>query len=235
MDSLYIVIPAYNEEKNLEKVVREWYHLLDGKADQSRLVVADSGSSDKTHSILQKLQTQLPRLEILDNTLKQHGPKLIALYDHAIKNNADFIFQTDSDGQTNPKEFDAFWKVRSKYSAVMGYRPVRGDGKSRAVVENIVCLLLRLIFGVKVPDANAPFRLMRTDIVSKYLHRLNSNYSLTNIMLTTYFVFYNENITFRSISFKPRQGGINSINLFKIIRIGWTSLWQFFRFKRDMV
>jgi len=55
MDSLYIVMPAYNEEKCIEKVVKQWYPLLEGKGDNSRLVVADSGSTDRTHEILRKI------------------------------------------------------------------------------------------------------------------------------------------------------------------------------------
>ena len=69
------------------------------------MVVADSGSSNATHDILIRLQKDYPKLEILSSTGKQHGPKVIALYDFAIKQGADYIFQTDSDGQTNPDEF----------------------------------------------------------------------------------------------------------------------------------
>lgn len=102
MDSLYIVMPAYNEEDNIEQVIRDWYPLLDGKSPVSRLVIADSGSTDRTHTILLNLQKEYPQLDILENTGKQHGPKVIALYDYAIKNRIDYVFQTDSDGQTNP-------------------------------------------------------------------------------------------------------------------------------------
>ena len=38
-DTLYIVMPAYNEEANIEKVVEAWYRILEGKAQDSRLVV----------------------------------------------------------------------------------------------------------------------------------------------------------------------------------------------------
>lgn len=55
MDKLYIVMPAYNEEANIEQVVRAWYNILEGKEEGSRLVVADSGSSDNTHAILKKI------------------------------------------------------------------------------------------------------------------------------------------------------------------------------------
>ena len=41
MDILYVVMPAYNEEDNIEEVVSSWYPVLEGKDPLSRLVVAD--------------------------------------------------------------------------------------------------------------------------------------------------------------------------------------------------
>ena len=83
-DVLYVVMPAYNEEENIEGVVKQWYPILEGKNENSRLVIADSGSVDKTHSILENLQKEYTQLEILSNTGKQHGPNVIAPYDYAI-------------------------------------------------------------------------------------------------------------------------------------------------------
>lgn len=234
MDTLYIVMPAYNEEKNIEAVVNAWYPVLDGKSSASRLLIADSGSTDATHSILLNMQKDHPQLEILPNTGKQHGPKVIALYKAAIARGADYIFQTDSDGQTDPNEFQSFWAVRENFDAVLGHRHVRGDGRARAFVEHVVCFLLQLYFGVKVPDANAPFRLMRAETVGKYITRLADDYNLPNIMMTTYFVYYNERVLFKKISFKPRQGGTNSINIPKIVKIGWKALADFHMLKKGM-
>ena len=234
MDSLYIVMPAYNEEANIEAVVKQWYPILEGKSEESRLVIADSGSSDSTHNILTKLKEEYTQLEILSDTGKQHGPKVIALYNYAIDNGADYIFQTDSDGQTNPKEFDEFWNMRNEYDAILGHRNVRGDGKSRAFVEKVVCFLLKLYFGVKVPDANAPFRLMKSDVVNKYICNLPEDYNLPNIMMTTYFKYYEEKLAFRVITFKPRQGGVNSINIPRIVKIGWKALSDFRMLKKKM-
>ena len=235
MDNLYIVMPAYNEEDNIESVVEQWYPILEGKSENSRLVIADSGSKDKTHEILVELKNSgFSKIEILSDTNQYHGPKVIAMYDFAIKNGADYIFQTDSDGQTNPDEFASFWNERDKYDGIFGNRTVRGDGKDRAFVEHIVCALLKLYFGVSVPDANAPFRLMKSDIVKKYLYRMPANYNLPNIMMTTYFAYYNEKINFKEISFKPRQAGVNSVNIPRIVKIGWNALGDFRRFKKEM-
>lgn len=234
MDKLYVVMPAYNEEANIESVVNQWYPVLKMAGEGSKLVVADSGSTDSTHEILLRLQKTMPQIEIMSDCLKQHGPKLIAMYKYAITNNADYIFQTDSDGQTNPDEFKAFWDTRAEFDSIQGNRTVRGDGKDRAFVEKVVCILLRLYFGVKVPDANAPFRLMRTETVAKYIDRLPSDYNIPNIMMTVYMAKYKERLTFREITFKPRQAGKNSINIKNIIKIGQKALGDFHNFKKDM-
>lgn len=235
--SLYIVMPAYNEEENIEQVIKAWYPLIEeeDRADTSRLVVADSGSSDRTHEILMELQKNYPKLQILADTEKQHGPKVLALYKYAIAQGADYIFQTDSDGQTDPMEFEDFWKMTEEYDLIIGNRTARGDGKSRAYVEKVVCLLLRIYFGVKVPDANAPFRLMGADIVNKYINRMPDDYNIPNIMFTTYFKYYDEKMLFKEISFRPRQAGNNSINIPRIMEIGWKALGDFRRFKREMM
>lgn len=234
MDRLFVVMPAYNEEENIKDVIQAWYPVLEGKDPGSRLVVADSGSIDATHGILKELCETMPQLEVLSGTGRQHGPKLIALYDYAIRQKADYIFQTDSDGQTDPAEFGAFWEARKEYDGVFGFRTERGDGRSRAFVEKVVCFLLRLYFGVKVPDANAPFRLMRADVVAKYLPKLPVDYNLPNIMMTTYFAHYGDRIVFRPITFRPRQGGVNSIDIPKIVKIGWKALGDFKTLKKGM-
>ena len=227
METLYIVMPAYNEEGIIRDVVEQWYSVLEDKSEKSRLIVADSGSTDNTHKILLDLQKTHPQLEILSTTNKYHGPKVIALYDYALNNNADYIFQTDSDGQTAPEDFSSFWNDRDKYDGIFGNRTVRGDGKDRAFVEKVVCIMLKIFFSVKIPDANAPFRLMRAEALKRHLYRLPTDYNIPNILITTYFVYFKERFAFKEITFSPRTTGKNSVNFIKIFKIGLKSLKDF--------
>ena len=235
MDSLYVVMPAYNEEENIEYVINQWYPILNDKSEDSRIVVADSGSTDRTHEILKGLaSSKYPKLMILPTNERFHGPKVMELYDYAIKNGANYVFQTDSDGQTSPGEFEAFWKMRKQYTAIIGYRPKREDGRDRKFVEMVICLLLRLYFGVKVPDANAPFRLFNTESLKKYLYRMPMDYNIPNIMLTVFYSYYKEALAFKEISFKNRRSGRNSINFIKIFKIGILSLGSFNKFRKEL-
>lgn len=236
MDKLFIVIPAYNEKDNIENTVNDWYPIVEkyNGNGESRLVVINDGSKDNTYEILCNLAKTRPLLLPQTKENGGHGSTVLYGYRFAIEHNADYVFQTDADGQTNPAEFEAFWSQRKEYDALIGKRTDRGDGKSRKFVENVVCVLLRLIFGVKVSDANAPFRLMRTDVLSEFLPKLPKDFNIPNIMLTTYFVYYRKRVKFIEISFKPRQGGVNSLNIKKIIKIGWNAIGDFYRLRRDM-
>ena len=184
----------------------------------SRLVIIDDGSKDKTYTVMQEYASTRLLFQPLTKPNGGHGHTVLYGYRYAIEKGADYIFQTDSDGQTNPGEFTQFWKEKEKYDAIIGNRVVRGDGKDRKFVENTVCFLLRIIFGVKVKDANAPFRLMKTSLVDKYIDKLPGDFNISNIMFTTYFVYHHEKVEFLPITFKPRQGGTNSINIKKIVR-----------------
>ena len=235
MDTLYIVIPAYNEAENIAACVADWYPIVEQYGgDGSRLVVIDDGSKDNTYALLCGLAKDRPLLVPLTKKNGGHGSAVLHGYRYAIDHGADWVFQTDADGQTNPGEFEAFWNERNRYDAVIGYRTKRGDGAQRAFVERVVCLLLRIYFGVKVPDANAPFRLMRAELVKKYVGRLPQDFYIPNIMLTAFFAYYQEKLKFLPISFKPRTKGKNSLNLKKIAKIGIQAMSDFRKLRKGM-
>lgn len=236
MNTLYIIMPAYNEADNILRTINEWYPIIESHNEEgnSRLIVINDGSKDNTYSILQKAEREKPLMKALTKPNSGHGPTLIYGYNYALSNGADYIFQTDSDGQTNPLEFESFWKQREKYEAVFGNRTKRKDGKSRVFVEKTLCRILKHYYKVRIPDANAPFRLMKAQYVREYLPMLPENYNLPNVMLTTFGVYYKKKIKFVPISFKPRQGGINSINIRRIIQIGRQAVKDFSEIKKVM-
>lgn len=227
MDKLFIVMPAYNEEANIESVIKQWYPIVEKIGNGSKLVIFDDGSKDETFSIMQKLQDKYSQLVPATKSNSGHGATCLYAYHYAIDNGADFIFQTDSDGQTNPDEFWNFWKLRNDYNFIIGSRKGRMDGFSRVIVTNILKFVIFLIFGVKVNDANTPFRLMNTVKLKPLLDIIPSDFFLSNVLISTLIVKNNEKYKWMPISFKPRQGGVNSINLRKIIKIGIKAVKDF--------
>ena len=129
MDNLYIVIPAYNEEMNIEDVAREWHEVVAKIGGSSKLVIIDDGSKDNTYQKLCDLKAELPYLEPITKPNGGHGATVLYGYKYAIDNKADYIFQTDSDGQTIPDEFWPFWEDRKNHAAIIGHRNQRQDYK----------------------------------------------------------------------------------------------------------
>ena len=233
-EKLFIVIPAYNEAENIRAVIESWSKYLILLTGGGGVLAVDDGSKDDTFRIIQDCAKNNPSIIPLTKKNGGHGSAVLFGYNYAISHGADYVFQTDSDGQTLPEEFPAFWELRREYDAVLGCRPDRKDGLSRKFVEKVLCVILRIIFGVRVPDANCPFRLMKAEILRKYLPRIPENFNIPNVILTAYFAYFKERITFREITFRPRQGGKNSINIMKITAIGLRAVKDFLRFRRDM-
>ncbi len=215
-------MPAYNEEENIKNVVSDWYPVVEKYG--MNLIVANDGSKDSTYSILLELKKQFPLLIPIDKPNSGHGATLSYLYDYAINNGADYIFQTDSDGQTLPQDFGQMYDKIRDYDFIIGNRKQRQDGFSRVVVTKVLKAVLRIIFGVKVPDANTPFRLMQTERLKEVLKYIPKDFFLTNVAISAVAVKKSEKITFMPITFRTRQGGINSINIKKIIKIGIKAL-----------
>jgi len=234
MNKLYIVIPAYNEEANILTVATEWHEIAVKIGTESRLLIIDDESKDDTYKILTELAKKLPQLLPVTKPNSGHGGTILFGYNYALEKNTDYIFQTDSDGQTSPEEFWQFWEQRDEYSALIGCRNHREDGFSRILVTKILKIVLWCIFRLDITDANTPFRLIQAEILRKHIGQIPHEYNLTNVMLTVLFTKYKESVKFIPISFKPRQGGVNSINLKKIIKIGIKAVSDFIRIKRDL-
>lgn len=231
-DKLYIIIPAYNEEANIRQVVDEWYPIAVMAGESSRLVIVNDGSKDSTLSVLQEEQKTRPQLIVKNKENSGHGSTILAGYKFALSEGADYVFQTDSDGQTNPKEFEEFYRCRRHYDMVIGSRKSRQDGISRVFVTKILKFVVFLCFHVWVEDANTPFRLMKAETLKREIRYVPKDYFLTNVLLTVAFTKHQRRIRYIPITFRPRQGGVNSINMKRIFGIGKNALRDFVRLNR---
>lgn len=229
MKSLYIIIPAYNEAENIRDVIEEWYSVIErhNGNGNSRLVIIDDGSMDATYSIVKEKMEHLPLLVGLTKANSGHAPSCMYGYQYALEHGADYVFQTDSDGQTKAAEFEQFWRAVHKYDVVMGFRKQRGDGFSRLFVSRTLRVVIKCIFHVDVLDANVPYRLMRAGALKNCMEIVPKNYLLGNVVLSVVFAKKEYKVKFLPITFVPRQGGASMYNWGRIFKIGWNSLKEF--------
>lgn len=229
---LYIIIPAYNESENIEEVVREWHEVVAKTNKTSRLVIIDDGSKDDTYEKLKRLNKKYKQLTPVTKKNSGHGGTVLYGYHYAIKNRADYVFQTDSDGQTRPDEFWQMWNERENYNFQCGHRLGRQDGFSRKFVTRVLKLVVLLKFRCWAKDANTPFRLMDIASLKGRVEKIPKDYNLSNVMLTVlYLKDKSMKNRFIHITFRPRQGGVNSINMKRIIGIGKKAMSDFGRLR----
>ena len=227
-------MPAYNEEVNIVSTVEMWHPVVEKIGPNAKLVIVDDGSKDLTFSKLTQLREKFGQLIPITKQNSGHGSTCLFAYDFALKEGADFIFQTDSDGQTNPEEFWAFWNAKNEFDFIIGNRTSREDGFSRIVVTKTLRLVVGLIFGVWVQDLNTPFRLMKVEKLKPILKLVPKDFFLSNVIISLLIVKRKEKAKWIPITFKNRQGGVNSINLKKIVKIGIKSIKDFKSIQKDL-
>ena len=234
---VYFVMPAYNEEANIEDVIKQWHPVcekINETGDEAKLVIANDGSKDNTYGIMKQLQEKYPFLVAIDKPNSGHGATVLYLYRYAIENGANYVFQTDSDGQTLPEEFWQMWENKENYDFQIGTRGGRQDGGSRVFVTKTLRLVVWLMFHVWVKDANTPFRLLNIEKLKPILDIIPTDYNLANVAVSAIAVRWNYNIAWYPITFRPRQGGVNSINMKRIFKIGVKALSDFKQINKNL-
>src|SRR5579862_6690830 len=153
-----VVLPAYNEEANVERVVRDCTAYLEGTGLDYELLVVNDGSRDRTGEVLARLATELPRLRPLTHPQNRgYGAALRTGFDAAQKR---FVFYMDGDGQFDIKELDLLLPLATDDdSIVTGYRIERRDPFLRRLNAKLFGgWLVRILLNVYVRDLNCAFK-----------------------------------------------------------------------------
>jgi len=212
---LFLVMPAYNEQASLRKVVLEWFQELENWTENFVFLAIDDGSQDNTLGVLQRLKEQLgDRLEIHSQENRGHGQSCLEGYKMACERGAFWVFQIDSDGQCDPQYFYKFWRDREKYDVIYGHRVKRDDGFRRVLASLVLKAVLFATAGVCCVDANVPYRLMKTKGLEDKIGRIPHDFFLSNVALA---VLLKRDPQWRhgivKIKFSERYGGEPSVAL----------------------
>ena len=172
---LCIVMPAYNEEGCIARVVGSWLQLSRLIDTEVKLVVVNDGSKDRTGQILEDLSKKHPQLVVVTQPNAGHGKALVNGYCKALDLGARWVFQTDSDDQFRAQDFPQLWEKRDLSKFVTGRRKNRHDPLHRLVITRILRGLINALYSVDLKDSNVPFRLIRADYLRALLKALPSD------------------------------------------------------------
>jgi len=163
--SISMVMPAYNEEANIARAVERADAALAATGLECELIVVNDGSGDGTRQTLHGLQSQFPRLVVLElDTNRGYGGALRAGFAAA---RHDWIFQSDSDNQFHYGELTRLLDVAPGHDMVVGFRKPRRDPLVRRFNGWGWNLLIRLLFGYVARDIDCAFRLFRRALLER--------------------------------------------------------------------
>jgi len=159
--------PAYNEEANLEPLVKQLVATLRKLADHWEVIIVDDGSRDRTPEIAARLVKQYPGVRHVrhDQNRGYGGAVKTGLKEAKL----DWIFFTDGDCQFDVAEIEKLLPAAETADFVAGFRLDRQDPFFRKL--NAFCwgTLVRTLFGLhgKVRDIDCAFKLFKRRVVDQ--------------------------------------------------------------------
>lgn len=161
---LSIVLPAYNEEGNIERAVREAFMGAAKVPARCEVVAVNDGSRDGTAGILKRLEVEFgKRLRVVEHPVNLgYG---VALRDGFRASRGELVFYTDSDNQFDLGELAGFVPLMKDHDVILGFRIDRQDPWLRKFVSGGFNRLSSLAFGMSVRDLNCSFKLFKGDLI----------------------------------------------------------------------
>lgn len=166
-DTISAVLPALNEEENIETATLRLAEVLGSLSLKDwEVIIVDDGSTDRTGEIADRLVAEDPaHIRVF-----HHNPNLG--YAQALKTGFtsarhQLIFYTDSDNQFDVREIKHLLPLIEDADIVNGFRIYRFDPLTRLVLSWGFNLLVRIMFRIKVRDIDCAFKLFRREVFDK--------------------------------------------------------------------
>jgi len=174
--SISIVLPAYNEEKNIEKTVFSIIAFMPTITPDYEIIIINDGSQDKTADIIENLKKKYQVVKTIHHqTNEGYGSAISDGIQHGTKN---LIAYMDSDGQFKIEDIAKFVEQIESYDVISGIRKKRNDNIYRYFLGKLYMYVSRILFGMKVRDVNCGFKLFRSSFVNQL--ELNTTGALIN-------------------------------------------------------
>jgi dolichol-phosphate mannosyltransferase len=182
---LSLVIPAYNEEKSIEKTVLAFYEKLESEQIPHEILVINDNSKDDTAQVLENLQKTVPTLRFITNPPPRNG------FGFAVRKGlenfaGDCVAIVMADLSDSPDDLVAFYRamLEGGYDCVFGSRFIKG-GKTvdyprvKYYINRMANTIVRFLFGFRYNDCTNAFKLYKKTTIEGLKPFLSPHFNLT--------------------------------------------------------
>lgn len=232
MNSLSIVIPAYNEALNITEVLQTISAVAMKWSVDYEIILVNDGSRDSTGIIARELGPHIPNFRLVEHYPNRgYGGALKAGFAAATKEWIAFI---PGDGQFDFAEIRRLTDCSSKSDIICGYRANRQDSFIRKVNAFGWNTLVRLLFGRLCRDIDCGFKLIRGEVLTHV--NLESDGAMIDTELLATAKAQGYRITEVPVTHLPRTAGEPTGADLKVIFKAFRDLLAFrFRLNRESV
>lgn len=211
-----VIIPAYNEEKNILKTVNS-VKSINVKEVLIDYVVINDGSKDNTKQVLED-----NKINFIDLPFNLGiGGAVQTGYKYAYYNDYDFAIQFDGDGQHNALYIEPLInELKNGNNIAIGSRFVEDlsnfkSTKLRRVGINLLSWLIKLVTGKKIYDPTSGFRATDKKIIELFAKNYPTDYPEPDTIVTVIKKGYK--VSEIPVEMNKREHGRSSINFIKSI------------------
>ena len=208
-----IIIPAYNEEKNLKKLIAA----IETNYPQFDYVIINDGSNDNTEILCK--QNSLTYIDLPINS--GIGVAVQTGYKYAYEYGYDIAIQIDGDGQHGIEYLTNVIEpiVNGEADITIGSRFLEKKGFQSSFMRRMGIVFLSqfiaLCTGVKIKDVTSGYRAANKDFIKIYANDYSRDYPEPEAIVTA--VMHHARIQEMPVEMKERQSGVSSINFGKSI------------------
>jgi hypothetical protein len=161
--TLSLVLPAHNEEDNLQAVTWTALETLPGLFRDCEIIIVDDGSTDATPRIVDRLAEEDDRVRVIHHPQNRgYGAALRSGFAAA---RGDRIMFMDADRQFDIRDVTRLAPYLDEHDVVAGYRLRRRDPLPRVILGASFNTLVKALFGVWVRDIDCGFKVFRADLL----------------------------------------------------------------------
>lgn len=211
---LSVIIPVFNEEKNIEPLYEEISRVLNSLGQAFEIIFVDDGSRDGSFPVLKRIQEKDKAVKII--RLRRNFGQTAALsagFDYA---RGRVIVTMDADLQNDPRDIPALLaKINEGYDLVSGWRQKRHDKFFTRRLPSIVAnRLISFLTGVKLHDYGCTLKAFRKEII-KSIRLYGELHRFIPAIASTLGV----RIAEVKVNHRPRRFGRSKYTIFRLPRV----------------
>ena len=171
--SLLLLVPAYNEERRIEPVLRDYAAFFQARySGKFQLVVVLNGCVDNTLGIVQKVAVEFPAVRALEfqAPIGKGGALIEGL---KLAAQGELIGYVDADGATPPHAFLELVEKMSEADCVVGSRWLpdsvihQAQAGSRRFASRVFHFIVQVLFQLNIHDTQCGAKVMRREVIEK--------------------------------------------------------------------